>query len=73
MDRSTIKGFIRWTEEATDEELAAKRERLKEAKAQITSPEGKADLRLAFRLLDEEVMARLELAHSYSYPQRKQA
>lgn len=61
MDRDTIKAFIRWCEHATDAELRARRRLIEEKMPQVSTREGRADLRLALRLLDEECLARLEL------------
>lgn len=59
MNKETIKAFIRWLEVASDEELDVKRQEILAAYGRVSSREGKADLNLAARLLDEEVLARL--------------
>ena len=62
MDKETIKAYIRWLEEATDEELEARRLDIASKQRLVTTQEGKADIKLALRLLDEEVVARLGLS-----------
>lgn len=59
MDKDTIKAFIAWLETATEEEILQRRELAQ--KAQVSTYEGKADIRLALRLIDEELIARLDL------------
>lgn len=59
MDKETIKAFIAWLESATEEEILQRREEAR--KAQVSTNEGKADVRLALRLIDEELIARLDL------------
>ncbi len=61
MDKEAIKGFLRWLEEASDAELDARREDIQQAWRRVSSREGKADINLALRLLDEEVLSRLSL------------
>jgi len=62
MDKATIKSFIRWCDESTDAALLERRNAILQAMQGISSREAKADIRLALRLIDEEVLARLELA-----------
>ncbi|MEJ2405360.1 MAG: hypothetical protein P8171_13875 [Candidatus Thiodiazotropha sp.] len=59
MDKDTIKAFISWLETAMEEEILQRREQA--LKAQVSTQEGKADVRLALRLIDEELIARLDL------------
>lgn len=59
MDRETIKAFIAWLEAATEEEIRARREQA--LNAPVSTREGKADVKLALRLIDEELLARLDL------------
>lgn len=61
MNKETIKRFISWLENASDEELDAKRQEIQNTYRRLSSREGKADLNLAMRLLDEEILARLSL------------
>lgn len=60
MNKETIKAFIAWLEIATDEELDTHRLYILEQLAKVSSPEGKRDVRLAIRLLDEESIARFQ-------------
>lgn len=73
MDKQTIKSFIRWLEEATEDELDTRRGEIKAAFTKVASPEGKADVRLALRLVDEEVIARLELLNAQTTKTQQQA
>ena len=59
MDKETIKAFIHWLESASEAELDSKRQEILAAYRRVSSREGKADLNLAARLLDEEILARL--------------
>jgi hypothetical protein len=61
MDKEAIKSFISWLEEANDEELQIKREEIMLAFQKVSSKEGRADINLAKRLYDEEILARLAL------------
>lgn len=61
MDKETIKAFIAWLETAAEEEILQRREQA--LKVQVSTREGKADVRLALRLIDEELIARLDLKH----------
>lgn len=61
MDKEAIKNFLRWLEEASDAELDAKQQEIQQAGRRVSSREGKADLNLALRLLDEEILSRLSL------------
>lgn len=61
MDKATIKAFIGWLEEAKDQEIEVKREATLAVLARVSSDEVRADVRLALRLIDEEVMARTEV------------
>ncbi len=61
MDKEAIKSFICWLENASDDEIKAQREYILSRKALISTREGKADVKLALRLIDEELLARLEL------------
>lgn len=64
MNKETIKAFIRWLEEASDEEIEKQREYILTRRPFISTREGKADVELALRLIDEEVLARLPLRKS---------
>jgi len=64
MDKTTIKAFIAWLESASAKEIDDKRRELLAALEQMSMPETRADARLALRLIDEEVLARMELGRS---------
>lgn len=55
-----IKAFLHWLEEANEAMLNQRRDGIQAAIKRVSPPEGRADVRLALRLLDEEVLARLE-------------
>ena len=61
MDKEAIKNFINWLEYANDEELRVKREEKMLAFQKVSSKEGRADINLAMRLYDEEIISRLAL------------
>lgn len=63
MDKEIIKAFIRWLEDSgtTEQELLSRRDSFREALTKVTSPEAKADIKLGLRLLDEELLARMEI------------
>ena len=61
MDKATIKRFIAWCDEASEVELDARRKEILALQGKV-SAQGLADVRLALRLLDEEALARLDLA-----------
>jgi hypothetical protein len=61
VDKEAIKGFLRWLEEATQMELQNKQREILDAYERVHGREGKSDLNLALRLLDEEIVARLAL------------
>ena len=58
-NKETIKAFIGWLESASEKEVFDRRTLI--MNQQIKTNEGKADIKLALRLLDEELLARLEL------------
>ncbi|MGZ8256918.1 MAG: hypothetical protein ACXWTX_04010 [Gallionella sp.] len=60
MNKETIKAFILWLESSSDDEIEARRQ-LVLSKMKQVSRDGMADVRLALRLIDEEVLARIEL------------
>lgn len=61
MDKHTIKLFIAWLETASEGELQKRRQEILDARKLISTQEGRESIKLALRLLDEEVLARLEL------------
>lgn len=61
MNKETIKAFIAWLESATLEEMRNRQTFITQHLADIRTPEGRADARLALRLIDEELLARMDL------------
>jgi hypothetical protein len=59
MNKETIKAFIAWLETASNSEISERRTLI--LNQSVKTQEGKADIKLALRLLDEEMLARLEL------------
>ena len=59
MNKETIKAFIAWLETVSDAEISERRTLI--LNQSVKTQEGKADIKLALRLLDEEMLARLEL------------
>lgn len=59
MDKETIKAFIAWLETASLEAIETRRAQAE--RANVRTAEAKADIRLALRLIDEELLARLNL------------
>ncbi|KXS30379.1 MAG: hypothetical protein AWT59_3496 [Candidatus Gallionella acididurans] len=60
MNKETIKAFILWLENSSDSEIEARRQLIL-SKTKSVSRDGMSDVRLALRLIDEEVLARIEL------------
>ena len=60
MNKETIKAFLAWLDAASDEEIQKHRKVILEGFDEVTSREGKSDFSLALRLLDEEVIARVQ-------------
>lgn len=60
MNRETIKKFIEWLENSGDEEIEAHRQYIL-GKMKSISSDGRSDVRLSLRLIDEEILARIEL------------
>ncbi|WP_299314976.1 hypothetical protein [uncultured Halomonas sp.] len=59
MDKETIKAFIAWLETATEQEIQERRQQA--LNAHLSTPEARADIKLALRLIDEELLSRLDL------------
>ena len=60
MDKEAIKNFISWLEEASDEEIERHQSFVEAQAGRVSSREGLADVRLALRLIDEEVLSRMK-------------
>lgn len=61
MDKDVIKRFMEWLDGASLKEIEARRRQFLDTADKVTSPCAKADIRLGLRLIDEEVLARLEI------------
>ena len=59
MNKEAIKGFIAWLEGAQADEIRAHQAFILASLEEIRTAEGKADVRLALRLIDEELLARM--------------
>ncbi len=64
MNKETIRAFIQWLDKASDQEILAHQEYILAAMANIQTREGRADAKLALRLIDEELLARMNLSSS---------
>lgn len=64
MDKAAIKGFIMWLESASDEAIKERKATVMDHLGSIHTQEGRADIKLALRLIDEEVLSRLELGRT---------
>ena len=62
MDKDEWKQFLRWLDEANEEELAEVKQRLRATQSAVTEPGVRSDLRRMLRLIDEEVLIRQNLA-----------
>lgn len=61
MDKQTIKGFIAWLDDSSEEAILERKELFLETRKKVGTPEGRSDIRLGLRLIDEELIARLDL------------
>jgi len=59
MNKEAIKGFIAWLEGAQADEIRAHQAFIQISLDDIRTAEGKADARLALRLIDEELLSRM--------------
>ena len=66
MDKETIKAFILWLESASLEEIENRKNEFKDTALAVSSHEAKSDIRLGLRLIDEELIARLELNQAHT-------
>ena len=62
MDKETIKAFIAWLESASIEEIESRRDEFLETKALVSTAAGHSDVKFGLKLIDEELLARLELS-----------
>jgi hypothetical protein len=61
MNKATIRILMDWLDKASLEDIYAKRQIFEENLKYVRSSEAKADLRLGLRLIDEELIARMDL------------
>lgn len=63
MERFVVKSFVNWLDQATNEEILQRRLHFEDAlkNPMIRSAEAKSDIRLGIRLIDEELVVRLEV------------
>lgn len=59
MNKEAIKGFIAWLEGAQADEIRTHQAFILASLEDIRTAEGKADARLALRLIDEELLSRM--------------
>lgn len=69
MNKDTIKSFILWLEQASMAEIEARKKAFQLARLQLSSPEAKSDIKLGLRLIDEEILARLEVSRIHNQQQ----
>lgn len=60
MDKEIIRRFVRWLDQASEEEIMEHRKLVLAARKLLSTPEAKAQVNFALRLMDQEVLARLE-------------
>lgn len=60
MENEVVKRFVRWLDDATEEEIKAARDRAKEALELLSTREAKSQVKFALRLMDQEILARLQ-------------
>lgn len=60
MNKEAIRGFIAWLDKATLNEIRERQVAALETQKRVSTREGLADARLALRLIDEELLARME-------------
>ena len=62
MDKDEWKQFLRWLDDANEEELAQTKLRLRSTHAAVSEPGVRSDIRRMLRLIDEEILIRQNLA-----------
>jgi len=60
MENEVVKRFVRWLDDATEQEIAAARDRAQEALKLLSTREAKSQVKFALRLMDQEILARLQ-------------
>lgn len=66
MDKAAIRAFIQFLDTASMEEIRKQQQFILSKIDEIHSAEGKADSNLALRLIDEEILARMNLGQRSS-------
>jgi hypothetical protein len=61
MDKETLKAFIRWLESSSEKTILDKQLAVRAMLENASSARTRTDLRLALRLIDEELVARNDL------------
>ena len=64
MKKLVVRGFLRWLETATEQEIEARRQEFLDALERFHGQDARADLRLGLRLIEEELVARAGLWRS---------
>ena len=64
MNKFVVRGFLRWLDTATEQEIAARRQEFLDALEHFQGRDARADLRLGLRLIEEEMVARAGLWRS---------
>lgn len=61
MNKETIKAFLAWLEAASEAEIDERQKEILATAKRVQTREGRSDFNLALRLIDEEILARMEL------------
>ena len=61
MNKSSIRKFVDWLENASIDEIREHQQFIAESAKDVRTRDGRADLRLALRLIDEELVERGDL------------
>ena len=61
MNKLVVRGFLRWLETATEQEIEARRGEFLDALERFHGQDARAALRLGLRLIEEEMVARADL------------
>lgn len=61
MNKNSIRKFVDWLESASVDEIREHQQFIAESMKDVRTRDGRADLRLALRLIDEELVARGDL------------
>ena len=61
MNKLVVRGFIQWLDDASQEEIEARRGEFLTALEHFWGKDARADLRLGLRLIEEELVVRADL------------